>query len=129
MSRQHKNQTTIHGKWLSLRNTSCAVFLLMAGCTAANERAGSIEDVQSEYTIVRHIAEQYRAGDYGEVEPASLPRLQLYQSRAYQDIMAFRRDVERSHQLNPPSKAKAQHSVEVMKSYLAALGATSAYEQ
>ncbi|QNT78603.1 hypothetical protein [Entomobacter blattae] len=103
--------------------------VVLLGCTAANQRSGEVAEVQSQYGQVVSIAQQYRAGEYGQPEPDSLPRLKRYQAQAYQDVLAFHDEVVKTKQISQEKKIKALRSIYVMKSYLAALGATSAYEQ
>lgn len=98
---------------------------LLVSC-ASQKRVGVLERLQSDYTNVVNLNERYLHDYYGKPDPVSFPRLQRYKSEAYQALMEFRKQFDKNKPIPQQSLQNAKEKIGVYRSYLNALGATSA---
>lgn len=108
--------------------------MLFFGCSllvaCSSERHVAVVDkVQGQYTDVVELNQRYLHGDYGKPDPASFDRLMRYRADAYQALMQFRGEFDKTKPIPTASLENAKTKINTYRSYLNALGATSATKQ
>lgn len=125
-------QLPFFSKVLSKNINRYAIFIIfcsLMGC-ATHKEITALDRLQRNYNSVALVNQQYLHGDYGKPDPVSFPRLKRYQFEAWQAVAQFREKTEKNQ--FDSSRSDIQHAeaaIDQYRSYLAALGATSATPQ
>lgn len=101
----------------------CTFFL----CSCANKKPlTQLDRVQNQYNNTVNLNERYIHNLYGQADPASFERLKRYRYEAYQALMDLRSKYDKTKPLPQTQLQNAKTKIDTYRSYLNALGATSA---
>ncbi len=116
--------TKKHRLYTSLFSLILSTSLLFA--CASKKQQSIIEHIQNEYKNTVNLNERYIHNVYGKPDPTSFNRLKRYRSDAYQALMKLRSKYDKSKPLPKTEIKETETKINVYRSYLNVLGATSA---
>lgn len=114
------------------KNLNCSNLISLLVCTpllfacAAKKQQSILEHVQNEYKNTVNLNERYVHNFYGKADPASFDRLKRYRYEAYQSLINLRSKYDKTKPLPESDIQNTKRKIDVYRSYLNALGATSA---
>lgn len=100
-------------------------FPFLFACTSKKQQS-ILEHVQNEYKNIVNLNERYMHNFYGKADPASFERLKRYRYEAYQSIINLRSRYDKTKPLPQAEIQESKKRLDIYRSYLNALGATSA---